>query len=290
MEIIDILNENYGLHFDKIQKLRDGGNKSYAVFSGTEKYFLRVIRPAFFKTAFNGINVQRFLQNEGFPVPAVIRANNGTPYIQTENELFVLYEFISGTDSQAETDAEEAGVLIGELHRIMRNYTDELALCGKDFYIGRYINILREKQYKKTAEFEKLGDDLWERIKDLPRGFCHGDMYDGNILKTQKGSLYALDFDTACKEFPMYDLTLYCNRTNYFDYEKSGKEKSKKTLDRFLTGYTKKQTVSSAEINAFFDFISVYHFAVQATIIEIHGPNCIDNNSSTGCTNGKINA
>ena len=54
MELLNILNERYPMRFDKHEHLRDGGSTSYAVFSGGDKYFLRVIKPAFFDTAAKG--------------------------------------------------------------------------------------------------------------------------------------------------------------------------------------------------------------------------------------------
>ena len=44
MEILNILNEQYPIYFDKYEHLRDGGSTSYAVFSGGVKYFLRVVK------------------------------------------------------------------------------------------------------------------------------------------------------------------------------------------------------------------------------------------------------
>ncbi len=71
--------------------------------------------------------------------------------------------------------------------------------------LGRYIDILRRKQYPKVEEFLTYGNALWDKVRDLPCGYCHGDMYDGNIHKTPDGKFYMLDFDTSCEGFPMYD-------------------------------------------------------------------------------------
>ena len=102
-------------------------------------------------------------------------------------------------------------------------------------------------------------------------------MYSGNIHKALDSKLYLLDFDTSCEGFPVYDLTLICNQTHYFDFDERGYAKSKEALSRFLPGYSKHNHLSQAEIDAFYDMISLYHFALQATIIEIYGLNCVDN-------------
>jgi Ser/Thr protein kinase RdoA (MazF antagonist) len=277
MDLLNILNEHYPMKFGKHKLLRDGGSTSYAVISGGDKYFLRVIKPAFLDTAINGVDIQVFLQNKGFSVPSIIFTKDALPYVKTNNGLYILYEFIKGSESNPRNDAETIGELIGKLHYTMKDYPGELVKRDKHFYVGRYIDILKKKQYPKADEFLTYGDTLWEKVKDLPRGYCHGDMYRGNIHTTPDGKHYVLDFDTSCEGFPMYDPTLICNRTNYFDFDKRGYKKAKKILLRFLPGYLKYKYLSQAEIDAFFDLIALYHFALQATIIEMYGIDCVDN-------------
>lgn len=113
-------------------------------------------------------------------------------------------------------------------------------------------------------------------MKDLPYGYCHGDMYRGNILKTAEGRLYILDFDTSCRGFPMYDLALICNMTDYFQLENDGWRKSQMVYERFLPQYLRHNSLSKRETEAFPDLIALYHFALQATIIEIFGMDCVD--------------
>ncbi|KAF0193739.1 MAG: aminoglycoside phosphotransferase [Bacillota bacterium] len=277
MDILSILNEYYPIRFDRKELMRNAGSVSYAVFSGNDKYFLRVIKPAFLDTAVIGADVQAFLQNQGFPVPPVILTKDNLPYVRMDNGLFILYEFVEGSESNPEQDAEAIGALIGKLHNMMKEYTVELVKRDKHFFIGRYIDILRRRQYPKVDEFLIYGNVLWNKVRDLPRGYCHGDMYDGNIHKTPDGKFYMLDFDTSCEGFPMYDPTLICNKTHYFDFDERGYEKSKGILSRFLPEYLKYNALSQKEINAFYDLIALYHFALQATVIENYGLDCIDN-------------
>lgn len=210
-------------------------------------------------------------------MPPVIFTKDNLPYVRMDNGLFILYEFVEGSESNPEQDAEAIGALIGKLHNMMKEYTGELVKRDKHFFIGRYIDILRRKQYPKVDEFLTYGNALWDKVRDLPCGYCHGDMYDGNIHKTPDGKFYMLDFDTSCEGFPMYDPTLICNKTHYFDFDEHGYEKSKGILSRFLPEYLKYNTLSQTEINAFYDLIALYHFALQATVIENFGLDCVDN-------------
>ena len=274
--ITNILNEHYSVNFDRVELLREGGSKSYAAFSGNDKYFLRTIYPAFFDTAMTGADVQVFLQSKGFPVPIIIFTKENSPYIKTTDSLIILYEFIEGADSEPDKDAEAIGELLGRFHHVMKEYPGKLVKRGKQFYIGRYIDILRELQYPRINEYIAYGDELWDKIKDLPMGYCHGDMYDGNIRKTPCGKLYIHDFDTSCEGFPMYDPTLICDKTQHFDFDERNYYKSNKIFERFIPEYKKYNALSQEETDAFHNLIAVQHYSTQATVMEIEGFDCID--------------
>jgi len=277
----ELINKNYyPIHFTSFELVRDSGSMAYVAASTNKKYFLRVIKPAFYDTAVSGVEVQTFLQNKGFPVAPIISTNDGKQYItETRNDgdyLYVLYEYIEGAELQKGQVSEEAGELIGKLHSLMSGYTGKLSKHNKHFYIDRYINILHKKKYANVDEFEKYGDTLWAKIKDLPRRYCHGDMYHGNIYKTPNGKLYVLDFDTSCEGFPLYDLALICNMTDYFNYDEAGYQKTKMVFEKLLPQYQIHNEVTQTEINCFYGLIALYHFALQATVIEVHGIDCVD--------------
>ncbi|HPJ76009.1 MAG TPA: serine kinase, partial [Clostridia bacterium] len=100
---------------------------------------------------------------------------------------------------------------------------------------------------------------------------------DGNIYKTSDRKFYILDFYTSCYGLPMYDIALICNKTHYFNFDESGYLKSKEILAHVLPGYLKFSTLTKTEINAFYDLIALYHFALQATVIENNGLDCVNN-------------
>jgi ribosomal protein S18 acetylase RimI-like enzyme len=76
----------------------------------------------------------------------------------------------------------------------------------------------------------------------------------------------------------MYDVVLFCNDTHWFNFEYDGYGKSKARLEQSLKGYLKYCSLSKEEIAAFYDMIAVYHFQLQATMMEIHGYDCVDTN------------
>ena len=275
-DILNALNANYPLRFDSLEFVRESVSMAYIARAGGEKYFLRCVKPAFIEQARQGVDIQLYLQRQGFPVPPVILTEAGAPYIEENDRLLILYEYIKGSEVNPVRDAKALGALVGQLHQVMRGYPGPLRRHDRRYYIDTYIGILRAKQYPRAEEFAAYGEALWEKVKCLPRGYCHGDMYRGNFLKTPGGQIYVVDFDTSSEGFPMYDPALVCNETHYFQFKRAGREKSRRVFERFLPEYLKHSPLSHAEISAFPDFIAVYHFALQATIIELHGPDCVD--------------
>lgn len=281
-ELVDIketVDKHYALNIGRIELNRDGGSLSYIIHADNKKLFLRVIRPEFMDTALQSIDIHLYLSQSAFSVPPIILTKDGKPYVLTgdkgNTKLYVMYEFINGQEPRS-GDAEKVGHLVGRFHTVMRGYTGELAIRDKHFFVGRYVEILKKKNYPKTDVFNEVGDMLWERVKNLPRGYCHGDLYRGNVLQDGNGTLYILDLDTCCNAFPIYDAVLFCNETNYFDYRSDGLKKTKKTFASFLNGYSAENAFSDEEIAAFGDLMAIYHFQVQATVIEIYGLDCVD--------------
>lgn len=279
-EILRTLNAWYPMRCDRLEFLRDSGCRAYAVFAEGGKYFLRVTKPVLFETAESSLNIQAFLQKRGFAVPPILFTREGAPSVCMEGEegktLYILYEFIEGVEADPEQDAEQLGALVGKLHRLMKEYPGTLEKRGKEFYIGRYLDILRRKRYQRAEEFAAYGEALWEKVKDLPRGYCHGDMYRGNFLKTREGTIYVLDFDTSCEGFSLYDPALICNMTDYFQWSEDGYSRSRKVFERFLPEYLKHSSLEEPPAEGFYDLIALYHFALQATVIEIFGLDCVD--------------
>lgn len=283
-KLFDVLSENYNINIITIELIREGGCISYSVSGESCKFFMKVIPLAFMDTAKQSLSILKYLKEQEFPVPDIITTKDGLPYVElvelNVRSILVLYNYIEGREPDEGEDIETIGMLIGLLHKIMLGYKRELPEHGKEFFIDRYIDILRKKNYNgnKIEIFREYGDLLWTRVQNLPRGYCHGDMHRGNLLKTTDGKYFLLDFDTSCNAFPMYDVMIMCNSTDYFNFDEYGYLKSKIVYEAFLKGYTKFFSLSDMALNAFYDLIAIYHYQLQATIIEIYGLDCVDEN------------
>jgi len=208
-------------------------------------------------------------------VPRIILTNDGAPHVQDDG-FYILYEYIEGDEAHPMRDAKAVGALVGQLHRHMKEYPGPLAQREEYDFVGKYVELLRERNYPRADAFAAHGKALWAQVRHLPRGYCHGDLYRGNVLKAPGGKLYLLDFDTSCVGFPLYDAALFCNRTDYFKLDRGGYTKSRQAFEQFLPEYRKHHALESADFSAVCDLIGIYHFALQATILELFGPDCVD--------------
>ncbi len=281
-KILEKLSGFYSIKFDKIEFVRKGGSITYCIWGLNKKYFLKIIPLVFIDTVRTSLDILIYLEKFDFPSPRVILTKDGFPYIEVEEygnkTIWVLFNFIEGVEPDEGENIETIGDLVGRLHSIMKKYKGNLPEHDKDFFIDRYINILHKKNYNinKIQLFRDYGDYLWEKVKNIPRGFAHGDLHRGNLLKEPNGIYNILDFDTASIAFPVYDIMVMCNSTDYFQFNENGFHKSKRTYDTFLKGYTKHCTLTTNELNVFYDFIGIYHYQLQATIMEIYGLDCVD--------------
>ncbi len=278
-QLTQILRSCYGLGDVSLRFLREGGGRTFLA-EGEAKYLLKVIGNAFASTARLSVSVMRFLEGGGFPVPKTLLTNAGEAIPEAngggELRLIVVQEYIDGEEPDLEARAEDVGALTGRLHSLMKRYPGPLVRHGKSFFIGRYLDFLRRKAYPRLNAYETLGEDLWQRVKDLPEGNCHGDLHRGNLLETPDGRLFLLDFDTVCRAPVMFDVSVMCDMTDYFRLKEKDIAVSEAVFERFVTGYSGTCALSGAERRSFHDWVAIRHFQLQATILELYGIDCID--------------
>jgi len=275
----EVLAVNYGIESPSLEFLREGGGHTYVVNS-KNKYLLKVVGSAFSCTARQSVSIMRYLEEKGFPVPKTILTKSGESFFETEvdgeKKLIILMEFIDGDEPELEKYASEVGELVGRFHQLMEEYPEETVPEGKEFFIGRYLEFLRKKNYPRIAEYEKLGERLWDKVKDFPQGNCHGDLHRGNLIQNTSGQIYIVDFDTVCKAPFMFDVMVMCDMTDYFNLKEEDVVLTKEVYQKFLSGYLKYHALSREEILSLPYWVAIRHFQLQATILEIHGIDCID--------------
>ena len=280
-QLINILQESYGLQNVSLQFLRKGGAKVYlAETSDGKQYLLKVIGPAFAETARQSVDVMCYLQQRGFSVPQIIFTQKGQAFLETEIDdevgLIVLQQYLAqGDEPEMLKSAHEIGILTGQFHNLMEQYPARLTKQNKQFFIGRYLDFLRRRQYPRLQEYTELGDGLWQKVCGQAQTNCHGDLHRGNFLQTPDGKIYLLDFDTVCHAPAMFDVMVLCDMTNYFSLQDDDIAETKAVYRQFLQGYRQHRPLSQSEEDSFYTWVAIRHFQLQATIVEIHGDDCI---------------
>lgn len=282
INLMDEIQKKYLRNFDNIELIRDMIGQVYLIERNNEKYVFKLFRKDYSDQALQSIEIMNYLYVKGYPVARIINTPDEEPYYisKTEERIGVLYEYVDGTQPDANIHIENLGHLTGEMRSLMEQYNGNIVQHRKEFFIDRYIKILDKMGYNEKEKFNEHGNDLWNRVKDLPIGFCHGDLHTGNMLIDKNHKITLFDFDASANASPVYDVSTLCDMTDYFNLSVAnfydGYCKTQIMLERFLKGYIKYYSMSDEEIKAVFDFIAIRHFDIQATIIESQGLNCVD--------------
>ena len=273
-----LLRDAYGLDHMTLRFLREGGGHTYAAEGGT-KLLVKVVGPAFAETSRRSVSIMRFLEEREFPVPKTVLTRSGetSAELPFEGECrpVVVQEYIDGDEPDLTARAEEVGELVGRLHGLLGQVPGELTARSRPFFIGRYLDFLRRKGYPRLGDYEALGDLLWRRIEDQPVRVCHGDLHRGNLLEALDGRIYVLDFDTVCRAPAMFDVSVMCDMTDYFRLKEEDVGTALAVYGRFLEGYGRFCALRAEERRSFPDWVALRHFQLQATILEIHGIDCV---------------
>ena len=266
------LNNIYDLNLNNICLYRDMIGSVYFLWEKDKRYVYKLYRTFDTKAAIQSTQIITYLKTNNFPVVNIIPTKQNELYSKLEmpegNRVGILFEYIDGKEPEIKEDIFIIGKLTGRMHRLMENYNGELRKLGKEHYIDRFIKIMRKmfSEIRKIDEMDKYGDELWENIHTLPKGFCHGDLHTGNLLKTKKGEIIFLDFDIASNSYPVFDVATICNNTDFNSVKDKDIKKTFKNLERFCTGYSKEKKLSYLEKSAVLDCIAVHHYELLGTI------------------------
>ena len=272
-----LIQDNYDINVQNVEIFRGSinGNCTFTVYGADKKYFFKAVNDlASFEmeTALASVDIQLYLIKNSVGVPIIFTKDN-LPCIRMDKQdkkyMYVMYEFIDGTNNPR--SMVKAGEALGKIHNVMNNYPGQMIERGKYYFIDRYVDLMRKHQYPKAELFGEYGNEMWGKIKDLPRGYCHCDLYDGNMQKDRNGKIYLVDFDTSCHGFPVYDIALFCNGTHYFKFDYRGYERTRVRLEKFLAGYQRYNALSAEEIASVYIMLGVYHFQLCAQGIESDG-------------------
>jgi Ser/Thr protein kinase RdoA (MazF antagonist) len=279
MNLLSQVRLAYGNNFGELNLVRDWIGQVYELTDKNKRYILKVFRKEQTNAAIQSVGVMQYLYNNNFSVPNIIETKEGNGYFTYKNQIVVLYECIVGKEMDKGTNLFYVGEQTGLMRKIMESYRGKVIHHDYNFFVKRYLDIMEMKEYLNAYKFIMLGNELWDRVKDLPYGFVHGDLHVGNMFVRQEKIIF-YDFDACSLTSPVYDIATFCDATDYFDLSlnnfENGMLQTQKNVLEFLKGYEKYYELGKDEEKAIFDFIAIRHFDIQATIIESQGVNCVD--------------
>lgn len=284
--ILNTLNKSYPKRFRQIALMVDGIGYVCTVRCGNQKFILKLFRHAYREKGIQALNIMLYLHEKGLPVPSVLLTNDELPYFTLDNACLdsachdycmgALFEYIDGVDPfyTLPSDIQQLGTQTAEMHRLMLQYPGPLVYQGEEYFIGSYLKKLQENHYapRKADFFAQYGLELWDKVKDLPRGFCHGALFSRNMILTPAGVYYMVDYDLASFSFPQYDIATMCDRTDFYSFRADAIQVVDCMLERFYHGYTKVLPLSQEDISAAYHFIAIRHYQLYSEIMTIYGP------------------
>lgn len=282
-----LLEEYYNINNIKsLQLYRSFIGDVYFIEDDKQRYVMKIYKslPLHKKNAKKSANVMDYLWKKGIIVPRVFKnkSNLNTTTIlapEGEREVIVMH-FIDGKTMPVSyyNDVHRViGRQLGLIRLHMNNYPllDRLINIDEDHIINNFIEVMDvyfPNKIKEKNFFESYGVLLSRKIKELyskqPQsiGFCHGDFHNGNIIKTLKDDVAFFDFDACGIGCNMFDIAVYCDKTDYFNLDKKKILNTQETLDIFLEGYTDLFPVTQLEIDSIPLFIALRHYELNANI------------------------
>ncbi|MGZ9583076.1 phosphotransferase [Paenibacillus marinisediminis] len=275
--LIETINLSYRIGIQHIELYREMIGRVFLLHNGDKQYVLKVYRSNKTDDALQTVRILDYLKANSYPVVSIVRSVQDASHIvlncQDGNCIGIVYEYVEGETPDGKIEAELIGKQIGSLHQLMEGYPDKLIKRTKIEYIDDYISIMRELNVDsgKVLELEHYGNELWERMRSLPKGFSHGDLHTGNMIKNQRGQYVLFDFDEASGDYPSMDVAYMSDDTNFNHFHESAYDRTMRLYERFYSGYSKIRTLSDNEFHAVFDFIAIRHYQIISRIVRCQG-------------------
>lgn len=268
----------YRINIVKLQLHRAMIGHVYFIQAQSGKYVFKLYRSFNTANAIQSTEILKYLRQNNYPAAIMVPAINGELNIAIDTpeglSIGILYNFVEGVEPDGDIEIVQLGVQTGALHKLMEGYRYPLINHTKETYIGGFISIMNRMEYdpSKTADLMKYGEELWARICRLPKGFCHGDLHTGNMLRQGSSGNYVLfDFDDASGDYPMMDIAYMSDDTHFNVFDEGAYDATLRKFGRFYQGYAEQRTVQEAEIQAITDFVAVRHYQIIARIVGCKG-------------------
>jgi len=211
---------------DRVQPEPKGRvNTSFHLWSGGERWFLRIAEAATPAEVAFEAEVLRYLHAAHYPVARLVPAAGGLPSVTVAGRPAVLFAYAAGEEkASAELTADHCrriGEQLGRLHDLAAGFTEErpnpygpervaawlggLGDGGADVEVRAALPLFRRELAAAGA------------LPGAPRGLCHGDLFTDNVLWLGDRVGTILDWEMSCTEAFAWDLAVAVDAWCYTD-------------------------------------------------------------------------
>jgi hypothetical protein len=152
------------------------------------------------------VSIAAYLQAQGVPVVPPTELMPPGPHLY-DGYTMSFWQWVEH-DRDAEISTAEAGVMLRDLHQVLRSYQapQDLPLLEIFNEITRWLRFLEVRRLLSGGELIQLRETHWRLAETLSYGGraaghqvqpIHGDAHRRNLLKTAQGWLWT-DFEDAC--------------------------------------------------------------------------------------------
>lgn len=265
----------YGDGYEFACPLRDFIGSVCLLKKGDESFVLKLSRLEQPHIAIRAVALCARLTDFGVRAPRVIPAMDGGETFEYRGRTGYITEFIDGIEPDRDVRLEDIGEISLKMTEATRDYT-QLISHAKEFFVDRYIPIIRRLAGRLTPRFAEIGAYLYDKVTRLPATFCHGDFHAGNMLEAPNGDIFLLDFDAAALASRAYDAATACDCTNYFDASPDKLEIGYGATMKLLEIFARVARLNADEMASVPYWLAIRHYDIQATIIDSLGDDCVD--------------
>jgi homoserine kinase type II len=250
---------------------RGGVNTNHHVWAGGRRFFLRVNEGKSDADVRFEAEVLRFLADARFPVPPLVPAADGAPFVAAAGRQVMLFEYAPGEevprDAATPAHARRVGEALGRLHDLAGGFpgdrpnpygTARVAAWlgelgpdgGGDAEVAAALPALRRELARTAA------------LPGAPRGLVHGDLFTDNVLWIGDRPSAILDWEMACTETFAFDLGVALSAWCYgdrYDPARAG---------ALLEGYRARRKVEPETLEALYPWtrFAALRFAVSRIV------------------------
>ena len=225
-EIKNKINQFYDISLEQLNFIPVGEGSWCYQGQAQNDIFVRLVKDKDQIYRTNGLI--KLLDSLSVPVPTPLLSKSGQTVAKIADYDLVVYPYIAGltlmqsdqTNPQVSSLRQAVGQMIGHLHGLTREISNQIELPIENFTrfqpefrsiisprnlihqtdqivkdLLYFINVRRCELTNLVQVAERLGANL--RSREFDYVLCHGDIHEDNVLLSEKGNLYIIDWDGA---------------------------------------------------------------------------------------------